>query len=79
MQSTYMRGESRVNKTWELFYIDLFIKNAIENGVVDIKLVKFPITRNHNGKDQSDGRMFDNKTKGFRVINTFLLGETSSN
>ena len=44
MQSADMRGESRVNKTWGLFHVDLFIKNAIEKGTVDIKLMNFPIT-----------------------------------
>jgi hypothetical protein len=46
-----MRGESRVNKTWRLFHIDLFIKNAIEEGIMNIKLMNFPITRNGNGED----------------------------
>jgi hypothetical protein len=62
-----------------LFHVDLFIKNAIKKGIVDIKLMNFPITRNRNEEDQSDGHLFDNRTKGFRVINTLLLGETSSN
>jgi hypothetical protein len=46
---------------------------------MDIKLMNFAITRNRNGEDQSNGRLFDDRNKGFRVINTFLLSETSSN
>ena len=79
MQSTQMRGESKVNKTWRLFHVNLFIKNVIEKDIMDIKLMNFAITRNRNGEDQSNGRLFDDRNKGFRVINTFLLSETSSN
>jgi hypothetical protein len=79
MQSTQMRGESKVNKTWRLFHVNLFIKNVIEKDIMDIKLMNFVITRNRNGEDQSNGRLFDDRNKGFRVINTFLLSETSSN
>jgi len=43
------------------------------------KLMNFPIIQNRNGEDQSDNRLFDNRTKGFRVINTFLLSDTYSN
>jgi hypothetical protein len=46
-----MRGESRINKTWRLFHVDLLIKNAIEEGIMDIKLMNFPITRNDNEED----------------------------
>jgi hypothetical protein len=46
-----MRGESRVNKTWRLFHADLLIKNAIEEGIMDIKLMNFPITQNDNEED----------------------------
>jgi hypothetical protein len=43
-----MRGGNRVNKTWRLFHVDLFIKNAIEKDIMDIKLMNFPATRNGN-------------------------------
>jgi hypothetical protein len=46
-----MRGKRRVNKTWRLFHIDLLIKNAIKEDIMDIKLMNLPITRNDNGED----------------------------
>jgi hypothetical protein len=46
-----MRWESRINKTWRLFLVDLLIKNTIEEGIMDIKLMNFPITRNDNKED----------------------------
>jgi hypothetical protein len=46
-----MRGESRINKTWRLFHVDLLIKNTIEEGIMDVKLMNFPTTRNCNGED----------------------------
>jgi hypothetical protein len=51
MQSTHMRGESQINKNWRLFHVDLFVKNAIKKSIMDIKLMNFPITRNHNGEN----------------------------
>jgi hypothetical protein len=29
-----MRGESRINKTWRLFYVDLLVKNTVEEGIM---------------------------------------------
>jgi hypothetical protein len=46
-----MRGESRINKTWRLFHIDLLIKNTIEEGIMDVKLMNFPTTQNCNGEN----------------------------
>jgi hypothetical protein len=46
-----MRGESRINKTWRLFHVDLLVKNTIEEGIMDIKLMNFPTTRNCNEED----------------------------
>jgi hypothetical protein len=55
-----MRWKSRVNKTWRLFHVDLFSKNTIEKDIMNIKLMNLPMTGNHNGKDLSDGNLFNN-------------------
>jgi hypothetical protein len=34
-----------------LFHVDLFIKNAIVEGIMDIKLINLLITQNHNGEE----------------------------
>jgi hypothetical protein len=51
MQSTHMRGESRINKTCRLFHVDFFVKNDIGKNIMDIKLMNLPITRDNNGED----------------------------
>ena len=51
MQPEHMRGESRVNKTWRLFHVDLFGNNTIKEGIMNIKLMNLPITQDHNGED----------------------------
>jgi hypothetical protein len=54
-------------------------KNTIEEGIMNIKLMNLPIARNRDRENQSDSGLFNNWTEGFRIINTFLLGKTSSN
>jgi len=46
---------------------------------MNIKLMNLPISRNRNRENQSDGGLLNNWTEGFRIINAFLLGKTSSN
>ena len=74
-----MRWKRRVNKTRRLFHVDLFSKNAIEEGIMNIMLMNLPISQNHDRENQSDGDLLNNWTEGFRIINIFLLGKTSSN
>jgi hypothetical protein len=31
-----MRRKGRVNKTWGLFHVDLFVKKAMEEGIIDV-------------------------------------------
>jgi hypothetical protein len=51
MQSTHVRGKSKVNKTWRLFHVNLFGKNTIEEGIMNMKFMNLPITQDHNGED----------------------------
>jgi len=74
-----MRWKKRVNKTWWLFNVDLFSKNAIKEGIMNIKLMNFSISRNRDRENQLDGGLLNNWTKGFKIINAFLLGKTSIN
>jgi len=46
---------------------------------MNIKLMNLPISRNRNRENQSNSGLLNNWTEGFRIINTFLLGKTSSN
>ena len=79
MKSAHMRWKRRVNETWRLFDVDVFSKNTIQEGIMNIKLMNLPISRNRDTENQSDSGLLNNWTEGFRIINTFLLGKTSSN
>jgi hypothetical protein len=46
---------------------------------MNIKLMNLPISRNRDRENQSDSGLLNNLIKYFKVINTFLLGKTSSN
>jgi aryl carrier-like protein len=51
MQPTHMRRKSGVKKTWRLFHVDLFDKNIIEEGIMNIKLMNLLIMWDRNGED----------------------------
>jgi len=46
---------------------------------MNIKLMNLSISRNRDRENQSDSGLLNNWTEGFRIINTFMLGKTSSN
>jgi len=46
---------------------------------MNIKLMNLPISRNRDRENQLDSGLLNNWIEGFRIINTFLLGKTSSN
>jgi hypothetical protein len=46
---------------------------------MNIKLMNLPISQNRDRENQSDSGLLNNWTEGFRIINTFMLGKTSSN
>jgi hypothetical protein len=74
-----MRGKSRINKTWRLLYVYLFGNFPIDKGIMYIKLINLSTMWNHNGENQSNNHLFNDKTKILRIINKFLLNKTSSN
>jgi hypothetical protein len=74
-----MRRKGRVNKTWRLFHVDLFGKDSIKEDIMYIELMNLPTMPNHNGQNQPDNCLLNDKTKGFRIINAFLLSKTFSN
>jgi len=48
--STHEREEQN-QQIWRLFHVDLFSKNTIKKGIMNIKLMDLPITRDRNGED----------------------------
>jgi hypothetical protein len=43
-----MRKEIRINKTWRLLHVDLFIKCQIEKDIMNIKFINFPIMQHRD-------------------------------
>jgi hypothetical protein len=74
-----MSGHSRVNKTRRLLHINNLLKGTIEEDIMYIKLMNLPMVRYSNGKDEPNSSRFNNRTEGFRFINTFLLSESACN
>ena len=52
---------------------------TIEEWIIYIKLTNLPIVRYNNGKDELNISLFNNRTEGFRVVDTFLLSESVRN
>ena len=44
-----------------------------------IKLMHLPMVRYTNDKDELNNSRFNNKTEGFRIVDTFLLSESARN
>jgi hypothetical protein len=53
-------------------YVYLYVKGPIEKGIMDIQLINFLTTENHNGENQPSSGLLNNKTKSLRIINIFL-------
>ena len=79
MQPTHMGGKSRINKAWRLLHVYLFVKGPTEKDIMDIKLINLLTTWNCNGEKQPNNSLLNERTKSFRIINTFLLSKASSN
>jgi len=43
--------EEQSQQNWRLFHVNLFGKNTIEEGIMNMKFMNLPITRDHNGED----------------------------
>jgi hypothetical protein len=53
-------------------YVYLYVKGPIEKGIMDIQLINFLTTGNHNGENQPNNSLLNNKTKSLRIINIFV-------
>jgi len=67
MQSTNLSLIGR-NESRRLSHVNLFLKNAIKESIVDIMLLKRPIVRNSKRENQPNSNRFDYRRKGLLVI-----------
>jgi len=68
-----MSGKGGVYETKQLFYINLTIEKPTYEGIFNNKLLSYLVARNSNREEEMKSRGLDNWTKGFVVINTYLL------
>ena len=74
MKAAHIVGATGINKTRRLLAIDLLVKIAVEEGILDIKLVDRPRTGDRNGEDDADGGRFDNRAERLVEVDARLLG-----
>lgn len=70
--------ESWILKTLEMRYIDFF-QSSIQENIIYVKLMKFSIIRQGNGKHYSNTYLLNNEIKCLWEIKTSFLSETLSN
>jgi hypothetical protein len=62
-----------------LLAVDLLIKIAMKEGVLDVQLTNWPATRCGDAEDDADGHRLGDGAEGLIKINTLLLGKTPNN
>jgi hypothetical protein len=62
-----------------LLAVDLLVKIAMKEGVLDVQLMNWPATRRGDAEDDADGRRLGDGAEGLIKINTLLLGKTPNN
>jgi hypothetical protein len=60
-------------------HINNLLKGTIEEDIIYIKLTDLPMIRYNNEKNESNSSRFNNRTKGFGVVDSFMLSETTRN
>lgn len=67
----------RINKPNRLMTKDYFRKSTMLKFIFDILLVDWPVVRESNGENNTNGSWFDDWAESFIKIHTLLLRETS--
>lgn len=63
-----------VHIAWGLMHINGLRKVAMEEGVLDVKLMKWPVSSKSNVKNCAYCSRFDNGAEGLIAVNSKLLG-----
>jgi hypothetical protein len=64
---------SGINKTGWLLTVNHFVKDAVEKGILNIKLTDRPITGDSNAEDEADYFRLGNRTEGLIVVDAWAL------
>jgi hypothetical protein len=70
VQMTHKMRSSRIDEAGRLLAVDLLIKIAMKEGILDIQLTNWPATRCGDAEDDADGRRLGDGAEGLIKINT---------
>lgn len=68
-----------MNKTLRLVHEYMFSKNAIEEGIIDMKLSNWPMIYNCKTEDNYDGVGLDNRAESFKEVYPSYLAKILCN
>jgi hypothetical protein len=78
VQTAHMLGTSVVDETRRLLAVDLLVKSAMEEGILDVELVNRPGTRDGDAEDGADRGWLHNRTKSLIEVHIGLLREPAN-
>ena len=79
VQATNKIRTGAINKTSRLHIINRLVEGAMQESIIDIKLMNRPIMRESNCEHCANGSRLDHGTEGLIKINSKTLSETSKN
>jgi hypothetical protein len=72
-----MMWMSQVDEAGRLLAVDLLVKRAMEEGILDVELTYRPSTRSSDAEDDANGGRLDDGTECLVEVDTGLLREAT--
>jgi hypothetical protein len=77
VKSADMMRMIQVDEAGRLLTIDLLVKSAMEESILDVELTYRPSTRSSDAEDDTNGLRLDDRTKSLIEVDTGLLREAT--
>jgi hypothetical protein len=77
MKTTNVVGVARINEAWGLLTIDLLVKIAMKEGILDIELVDRPRPRDGDAENKADRSWLDDGAERLVKVNARQLREAT--
>ena len=77
VKSAHMSRMSRICKTSGLRAVDSLRQCPMEEGILHIELVNWPLSRMSQGEDSTNSSRLDHRAERFIVVNTGTLGKAT--
>ena len=69
---------SWIHKAGWLLAVNRLVKGAVEESILDVKLMNRPGAGSGDGENSTDGRRLDHWTEGLVIVDAVLLGEAAN-